>query len=97
MLGAVLILIPVSVVVLIVLLAALSARLGAVLRRPPHYRWFFVAAGCIAAGAAFWIVFGGPYHRLVGVWAIFPIGLIAVGLLIGLLAAWSYWSWLLYE
>lgn len=97
MYAALLLVIPLSVAVLLVLLAVLSARLGAVLRRPPHYRWFFVGGVMVMAGTAFWVAFDGPGRPLLGLWAILPVGLITAGLLTGLLTAWLYWGWLPYE
>ena len=43
---------PASIVIVLVVLASLSRRLGAVTRRPPLYRWFFVGAALVGLSMA---------------------------------------------
>jgi hypothetical protein len=95
-----------SAAFLLVILGVLSARLGAVLRLPPHYRWFYAAAALAAVACA-----ASLAHAWLGAdpaqaaWLATPAAEIlmlfldhlplAVGLTVGLAVGWRYWSWLL--
>jgi hypothetical protein len=87
---------PLAVVVMLLVLALISRRMGRVTHAPPYYLGLIVAAALVAAGLA---------ARALGVDAIadetaalllFAV-LPALGMTLGLLAAWRYWSWLVAE
>lgn len=87
---------PVSIVILLLALASLSQRLGAVTRRRPYYRLFYVSAVLVALSVALRVL----YHAgagLDGQAALLYDLPLAVGLLIAVVVAWHYWGWLLYE
>lgn len=90
-------LIPLSVIALLALLAALSYRLGAVLRYPPHYRLFFVGVLGVVAGAGLWVSLGGDHAEIERLQTLIAVVPLLVALLIGVVVAWYYWGWLLYE
>ena len=87
---------PLGVIVMLLVLALLSRRMGRVTRVAPYYAGFFAAAALVAAGLA---------ARALGVGAVaddtgallLHTGLPALGVTLGLLTAWRYWSWLLAE
>ena len=86
---------PVSVIVALVVIAQLSQRLGAVTKRPPIYRWFYVSVGLIAVSVL---------ERVIALFApnAFNMDLLydipfATALVIAVVIAWRYWSWLLSE
>ncbi len=88
---------PVSIVVALVVLASLSRRLGAVTRRPPLYRWFFVGAALVALSIILRLVRLDSSGRLDTQAALFYDVPLVIGLLIAVIVAWRYWGWLLYE
>ncbi len=81
-----------GVLALLLLLAALSRRLGNVTKRPPLHRLIYLGAGTVILGAllSLWL----PSLSLEGLAASV---LIISGLLAVLLVAWRYWGWVLYE
>lgn len=87
---------PVSIVILLLALASLSRRLGAVTRRRTYYRLFYPSAALVALS----VVLRLAYHAgtgLDGQAALLYDLPLAVGLLIAVVVAWHYWGWLLYE
>ena len=85
---------PISVIFLLSILGFLSQRLGAVTKHPPVYRWLFVSAGLVSVGLVSHVML-----LLTGN-SSFAIGydlLLALGLTLGAITAWRYWSWLLSE
>ena len=88
---------PASVIVALLVIAQLSQRLGAVTKRPPIYRWFYISIVMVVvailsrAGALLWPV------ALEATTALLYDMLIMVALVISLVVAWRYWSWLLSE
>ncbi len=86
---------PASIIVALVVIALLSQRLGAVTKRAPIYRWFFVSVALIAAGIV-WRLFdlNMAYDFQTAMFYDIPL---AVGLVIAVIVAWRYWSWLLSE
>lgn len=88
---------PLAMVVLLIVLALFSKRLGAVTRRPPVYRWFFLSVVIIVVAILLRVVATfndgalGSQRALV-----YDIPLI-VGLLIAVITTWRYWGWLLGE
>ncbi|MBI3359674.1 MAG: hypothetical protein HY023_01015 [Chloroflexi bacterium] len=94
-----------AIVYMLVIFGMLSHRLGAVIKMPPHYRWFYVSAGL--AGLALLAYLAGvslSVERassavtraadLLLSWYHLPL---ALGLTLSLGVAWRYWSWLLRE
>src|SRR5215468_4427134 len=86
---------PISVIIALVVIAQLSQRLGAVTKRPPIYRWFYVSVALVMLSVL---------ERLVALVIpnAFSSGLLydlpfAAGLVIAVVIAWRYWSWLLSE
>lgn len=85
---------PLSVAIALVVLGLLSQRLGAVTKMPPHYRWFFVATGFVVMSIVSRLLYVGyPDERIVLVYT----STFAIGVTLGLIAAWRYWSWLFGE
>jgi hypothetical protein len=85
---------PASVALALVVAGLLSKRLGAVTKMPPIYRWFYVAAGLLGGSvAARLLSIGGATEVLSLIYA----ATFAVGVTIGLVVAWRYWSWLFSE
>lgn len=86
---------PASVIVALMVIAQLSQRLGAVTKRPSIYRWYYVSVVLVALSVV---------ERLVALIApnAFSTALLydvpfAAGLVIAVVIAWRYWSWLLSE
>ncbi len=90
---------PLSMSMMLFTLGLLSRRLGRVTHAPPYFRGFYSAALLILLGL---LVRG---LRLVDAhalprsewWGILYNGCIALGLTLGVIFAWRYWSWLLAE
>ncbi len=90
---------PASIIVALVVLALLSQRLGAVTKRAPLYRWFFVSIALIGISVVTRLVsLGAPdtTNRDYGTITLDDIAL-AAGLSIAVIITWRYWSWLLSE
>ncbi len=96
----------VSIMVLFLFLARLSEKLGAVTRMSAHYRWLWVGIGCLGialisqllritvslTGQTSYPLLNDPFFYLVTYHV--PM---AIGVTIGLIVTWRYWSWLLTE
>lgn len=95
-----------SILVILYILAKLSERFGSVVRMRPRYRYYYVALSFLAVG---WLVqllvlaasltpteiqnwLNSPWVLLIGYYL--PV---AIGVTIGLVITWSYWSWLVAE
>jgi len=88
----------------LIVMGILSRRLGQVTRARPFYRGFYLAAAMVFAGVIFRVI-----HLINGVaevadlsqnttmWVLLTNGMPALGLTLGLVVAWRYWSWLLAE
>lgn len=93
----------VSIGILLVVVARLSQLLGRVTRAKPYYLANYLAAILIwaGAGARFYFITRGQAYLDASesklVYILLCDGLPALGTLIGLLATWYYWSWLLAE
>ena len=90
---------PASIIVALIVIALLSQRLGAVTKRAPLFRWFFVSAALVSIGII-WRIFGliipNMPARDLDATFFYDIPL-AAGLVIAVVVAWRYWSWLLSE
>ena len=89
---------PLSIVIALLVLALLSQRLGAVTRQAPLYRLFFVSVVLIGV-ALIWRVFDlvAPVFIANLRNPVFYDLLLIAGLIISVVIAWRYWSWLLSE
>lgn len=85
---------PASVTVMLVVIGLLSQRLGAVTRMPPYYRWCYVAAGLVGLSTLGRLVSIGYVDE--GLTLLNNL-LFALGVTLGLVVAWRYWSWLFGE
>src|ERR1700690_4098809 len=88
---------PGSLAVALIVIALLSQRLGAVTKRSPLYRWFFVGIVFVAISVvARFATLHMPAEQdnttaLIGDLAF------AAGLTLAVVIAWRYWGWLLNE
>ncbi len=93
-----------SVFILLVILAKLSERLGSVERMSPLYRYYYIAliflgiacvTNLLAASAN--LIFVNPSDWLNSPWVLLLAHYIpmTIGLTIGLVITWRYWSWLI--
>lgn len=89
--------------VLLIVMGVLSRRLGDVTKATPYYYGFFLASALVAIGIG-----ARLYHISSEVaiidnlqdnigWVLLFNGAPALGMTIGLVIAWRYWSWLLAE
>lgn len=85
---------PASVAVTLVVIGLLSQRLGAVTRTPPYYRWCYVAAGLVGMSTLGRLVSVGYVDERL---TLLNNLLFALGVTLGLVIAWRYWSWLFGE
>ncbi len=89
-----------AIAFLLMVLGLLSRRLGRVTRSKRYYGVFFIATLLllVGVGGRLW-VFIYPddtiYHSVL--WIIIYNGAPALGLTLGVIVAWHYWSWLLAE
>lgn len=92
---------PMSLGIAMLLLGALSRRLGRVTRARPYYIGFVVSAVLLFAATVIRII----ALRLSmdttladnALWALVYNGTLTTGLTFGLILTWRYWSWLLAE
>ena len=93
---------PIAVTLLLLVLALLSKRLGAVTHRSRVYRWLYVAAflASFSAVTRIWsltlseddfVAISGNVMALV-----FYALPLALSVSIGVLVSWRYWGWLIY-
>ena len=92
-----------SILVMLVVLALLSKRLGSVTRAAPYYVGFYIAAALVGISLLLQIlcVRGDvkgltPTNQELLMLVIFAV-LPALALTIAVVVAWRYWSWLLAE
>ncbi len=85
---------PVSIAVTLVVVGLLSQRLGAVTRTPPYYRWCYVAAILVGLSTLERLVSVGYEDILL---TLLGNLLLALGVTLGLIVGWRYWSWLFGE
>ncbi|MBZ0288283.1 MAG: hypothetical protein K8I30_11770, partial [Anaerolineae bacterium] len=93
----------ISIAIAMTVMALLSKRLGSVMRTPRYYMLFYIAAGLMAVSALARLLNIGRGTDIVGnlgqdpVSVLLYVGLPAIAITLGLVAAWRYWSWLLAE
>lgn len=91
-----------AVTVMLFVMAHLSKRLGTVTHARPYYRALYLAALLVAGGLLARLYYltnydpSGALNQNV-VYIILCDGLPALGVTLGLLVTWYYWSWLLAE
>lgn len=93
----------VAIGVALVVLGRLSQRLGRVTHARPYYVGLYLAAACVWGGAIVRLYFitriqpalDAPESQFL--YTLLGDGLPAIGLTLGLLVTWYYWSWLLAE
>jgi hypothetical protein len=91
----------VGVIVTLVVMARLSQRLGAVTHARPYYRAYYAAALLVGLAKIIHILniqpplAASPNVTILGM--VLHDGFQALGLTIGLIVTWYYWSWLLAE
>jgi uncharacterized membrane protein len=92
-----------SISVALLVLGALSRRMGKMTRTRAYYVGFYVAAVLVAVGVIARLVNSGYrvapltdlHHNIM--WILLYNGSPAVGVTLGVFIAWRYWSWLLAE
>jgi hypothetical protein len=90
-----------SVIYLFYVMACLSERLGSVEKMVPRYRYYyaailFLSVGLIAHIAGAQLEQSGQYLSP-WIWLLAYDLPLAVGVTIGILITWQYWSWLITE
>ena len=102
-LGAVGLLGMLSIVVALVLLGLLSKRMAHATRTPAYYLGFYVAAFFVAIGVLARLFYltdrvapSTNIHDNIA-WAVLFNGAPTLGVTLGVIIAWRYWSWLLAE
>lgn len=94
---------PAGIGVALVVLGILSRRLGKATRARPLYAGFYAAAALLFVTAGLHIAnaflnFANVNEQVADpFWVVLFNGLPAIGVTIGLVLAWRYWSWLLAE
>lgn len=95
-----------SLLLLFYILAKLSERFGSVIRMRPIYRYYYVALVFLAIGYGTHLVeaYAVSNPNVVPVWLLTPWFLLVahhlpltIGVTIGLVVTWRYWSWLVTE
>ena len=93
----------VAMTMTLIVLARLSQRLGQVTHARPYYRGNYFGAALISAGGLlrlYFITRGEASLQAANqklVYTLLSDGLPALGITIGLIVTWHYWSWLLAE
>lgn len=95
-----------SVIMLFYILARLSQRFGTVIKMPPLYRYYYLAAAifCISLVSQFLVIISPLTLLKNTAWLTEPWVLLldyylsqAVGVTIALIVTWRYWRWLITE
>lgn len=76
-------------------LGMLSYRLGRVTKATNYYRGFFISAALVMVGIVARLICQTETDD--AAWVLLFNGAPALGVTIGLIVAWHYWSWLLAE
>lgn len=104
---------PASISLMLLVMGILSQRLGRAIHARPYYLVFYLAAALVAVAVIVRLLnlgtaiptppisnpsespeFAAP--MAVG-WVVLYNGLLALGITLGLVVSWHYWSWLLAE
>jgi hypothetical protein len=91
-----------SIVFVLLLLGRLSQRLGQVTNAAPYYTGFYLGAVLVTVGGAAraWNLSdasrAADLHQTT-LWVLLYNGAPALGVTLGVIFAWRYWSWLLAE
>lgn len=94
---------PASIGVALVILGLLSRRLGSATRAPQYYVGFYIGAVLVFLSVAaqganlFFDLARGDELTQSWLWVFLYNGLPAIGVTVGVIFAWRYWSWLLAE
>lgn len=91
-----------SIVIMLILLGLLSKRMGKVTKTPSYYTGFYIGSAFVFIGIIVRLVnFADQMTNTTSSHNILPVllynGAPALGITIGVIAAWRYWSWLLAE
>jgi len=96
-----------SLVYALVILAPFGRKLGAVTKMKPYFKGYYVAASLVSVAlvvrfvraSVFWAPRGSiPPLLNSSIFYLFTYHIpLAIGLFLGLLITWHYWSWLLKE
>lgn len=93
----------VGISILLVIMGLLSRQLGEVTKAAPFYYGFFLSAGLVAVGIGARIANISEEVAVIEdlqdniAWVLAYNGAPALGVTLGLVIAWRYWSWLLAE
>jgi hypothetical protein len=94
---------PASIGLALIILGLLSRRLGSATRAPGYHIGFYVAAGLLflsvaaqVANLTFDLATEDELTQSL-LWVLLYNGLPALGVTVGVVFAWRYWSWLLAE
>ena len=93
----------VSIVTTLILLGRLSKRMARATKTPAYYIGFYVAAVFVFVGVSVRLInltesvapTADLHHNIV--WVLLYNGAPALGVTLGVVFAWRYWSWLLAE
>ncbi len=91
---------PLSVGIALVVMGALSRRLGAQTHAKPYFLGFYAAAALMILSVAaqfLYLLLALPHQPDDLLWLLLTEGLPAIAVTIGVIFAWRYWSWLLAE
>lgn len=92
-----------AIAFVLIILGLLSKRLGTATRAKPKYIGFYFAAGFMLVGVVLRLVngflrwFPDDTLQYSLEWVLVYNGLPAVGITLGVIFGWRYWSWLLAE
>jgi hypothetical protein len=90
---------PLALIYGLYVMAQISQRFGSVTKRPPYYRWFYVAMVLMLIPAAIRLLApgigdGGVLDDGAAEAFLYTVPF-AISLGVALAAAWRYWSWLI--
>lgn len=94
---------PISICVMFTVLGLLSRRLGRVTRVRPYHLGMFLAACLVGISAVVRLINLGLGAGVIADFVREPVlvlvynGLPALGITVGVVTAWRYWSWLFAE
>lgn len=92
-----------GIVVMLVVLGRLSQRLNSVTHVRPYYIGIYIGAGLVSSAMLVraYVLVRAPQLIMTEdgqlIYTLLHDGLIALGVTLGLIAVWYYWSWLLAE